>query len=52
MDTINDTTQSEVALLEHDDDELLMDHVIQDDHELLYLHTYLTETFGKKDEGV
>lgn len=45
-----DTNNSEDQDLVGSDDELLMNHVIQDDHELLYMHSYMSEFMGVDDE--
>ena len=36
------------ARADADEEEMFLSHVIQGDHELLYLDTYLRELFGNK----
>lgn len=47
-----DNTQAETAVHEHEDEDLVMAHVIQDDPELMYLHTCLAEILCKPEDMV
>ena len=42
----NRTTDADASLAEHDDEQLMMDHVIKEEHDLFYLHCCLEEILG------
>ncbi len=48
MDELDIDEKPDLAAM--DDHDLLMQHVVGDDHELLYLDTYLGELFSKEKQ--
>ncbi|MCD7970947.1 MAG: hypothetical protein LUF87_11415 [Alistipes sp.] len=47
-----DNTQADAVMHEHEDEELVMEHVVQDDPELMYLHVCLSEILCRPEESV
>lgn len=49
-----DTTETDISMHEHEDEELVMEHVIQNDPELMYLHVCLSELLcnNKQEQSV
>ncbi len=43
----NSDTKPDAVLNDHSDEEMLLNDVIQGDHELLYLDSYLREILGQ-----
>ena len=52
MDSMDNTQQHDPSLQEHEDEELMLEHVIQEDPELMYLHVCLGEILCKQEESV
>ncbi|MCC8034948.1 MAG: hypothetical protein LIO77_03315 [Rikenellaceae bacterium] len=50
MDKI-DNTQADAVMHEHEDEDLMMSEVVQDDPELMYLHVCLSEILCKPEES-
>lgn len=48
MDHTDNSNDTDISMHEHDDEHLLMQHVIQDDPELMYLHVCLSELLCKQ----
>ena len=52
MDSMDNTQQHSPSLQEHEAAELMLEHVIQEDLELMYLHLCLGDTLSKHEESV
>lgn len=50
MESVDNIMQSDAGYRELDDEDLVMDHVVQEDPELMYLHVCLSEILCNKGQ--
>lgn len=50
MENVDNTVTADMHYREHEDEDLVLEHVVQEDPELMYLHVCLSEILCKKQE--